>query len=100
MGWTHAKLSSEVGYIHEPFDPTDHAGSCTGTFSRWYEQVKQPAPEVRRCVEDALAFKYNPWPRLRTAGARGHSPLRDVVGVGYTLICQSGVELSNPGLTA
>lgn len=55
-------------------------------FSRWYEHVQEPAPDVRRCVESALAFKYNPWPRLRTAGTRRHSPLRDIAGIGYTLI--------------
>jgi hypothetical protein len=79
-------LPSDVGYVHEPFDPTDRPGSCSGIFSRWYEHVQEPAPDVRRCVEAALAFKYNPWPRLRTAGTRRHSPLRDVAGIGYTLI--------------
>ncbi|PSO44865.1 hypothetical protein BRC21_00800 [Candidatus Saccharibacteria bacterium SW_7_54_9] len=59
-------LPSDVGYVHEPFDPTDRPGSCSGIFSRWYEHVQEPAPDVRRCVR--------------------HSPLRDVAGIGYTLI--------------
>lgn len=81
-------LPEGVGYIHEPFDPTDRPGTCTGTFHHWYTHVSGEDREVERCVRRALRFHYDPWPRVQSAGAREHSIARDLIGVGYNL-CRS-----------
>jgi len=79
-------LPSEIGYIHEPFHPKDRSGTCVGTFSRWFEHIQGRDRGVRQCVQRALEFEYNPYPRLWTLGDGGHSVPRDLVGVGFNLV--------------
>jgi hypothetical protein len=51
--------SSQVGYIHEPFNPTHDVGMCKARFEHWFTYV-HPANEAKYYTDlrDMLYFRY------------------------------------------
>jgi hypothetical protein len=64
-------LSSQVGYINEPFNPTHQPGICSCVFPRWYEYVHSGnAREYEPGLAATLGFRYNLVAQLRQRPSR------------------------------
>ncbi len=60
-------LSTDTGYIHEPFRPGCPPGICNAGFQHWFTYItRENETPYYQAVKNTLEFRYNLWAQLKT----------------------------------